>query len=198
MTPEETLDNLKKTVSSRSLRSLDAIYEVCKEQLETGVNDFSFSTIAKIGEKRGVPRAQSIRNKTGESYRILINSFAKSTNNKPLKVSRKEEDWIERIEDPNTKLLVRIQAAELKDAQKLIKEFVPINTVIEVNDFSGEKSDFRLSNLERRALEYLLSPDFQEKAQLTIGDQGQFLTSDGKIMFKVATLDAIKKALEFL
>jgi hypothetical protein len=30
------------------------------------------ATIARLGYKRGVPKAQSLRNKTGESYRALL------------------------------------------------------------------------------------------------------------------------------
>jgi|APLak6261663543_1056040.scaffolds.fasta_scaffold01508_2 hypothetical protein len=205
MTPQETLDSLKNTTNSRSHRALDAIYEICTEQIEMGESDFSFSTIAKLGEKRHVPKAQSIRNKTGEPYRTLINSFAKSCNNKSLKkslrVNTTEDEWIERIKDANIKLLVKIQAAELKNAQRLIKEFLPINKVIEVNDFPGRKENKEndaLSSLERNALEYLLTPEFLEKEKLTIGKRGEMTNANGKVTFRIATVDAIKKALEFL
>lgn len=202
MTPQETLDNLKKTTNPRSHRALNAIYDVCLEQLEMGGGDFSFSTIARLGENRNVPKAQSIRNKTGESYRTLINSFAKSSSKKFLKKHSKdnsaEEDWIERIKDPNIKLLVKMQAAELKNVQKLNREILPINRVIEVNDCPGKKENVKLTNLERRALEYLLSLEFLEKGHLTVGEDGQMTSANGKMIFKVATVDAIKKALEFL
>ncbi|MGZ3747932.1 MAG: gamma-mobile-trio protein GmtX [Pseudobdellovibrionaceae bacterium] len=199
MTPEETLNELKKKTNSRSHRTLDAIYEVCEEQLQKGMTDFSIPNIANLGQKRGVPKAQSIRNATGESYKTLIRSFAESTaSKKSLNVKRMEDDWIERISDPNTKLLVRKQAAELTEMKKLQKEFLPINAVIEVSDFSRKKESIGLTDIERRALEYLLSPEFQEKEQLTVGKQGQMETADGRIMLRVATIDAIKKALEFL
>ncbi len=51
--------------------------QICTEQQERGIGyDFSISTIAKLGNNSGVPKAQSIRNKTGEKYRALIQCFA--------------------------------------------------------------------------------------------------------------------------
>ncbi|MGZ3733269.1 MAG: gamma-mobile-trio protein GmtX, partial [Parachlamydiaceae bacterium] len=174
----------------------------CKEQLEMGGKDFSFSTIAKLGAKRGVPMAQSMRNKTGESYRILINSFVKSSNEKSsgktLKDNSAKDDWIECIKDPNLKLRVRKLAVDLKNAQKQNKEMMPINGVIEINDFPVKKENVSLSNFEREALEYILSPEFLEKGQLTVEKQGHMIAANGRVVFKVATVDAIKKALEFL
>lgn len=61
---------------------MTAIYDICMEQQERGIYDFSISTIAKLGCKRRVPQAQSIRNKTGEKYRALIQAFADSTSSK--------------------------------------------------------------------------------------------------------------------
>ncbi len=65
ITPEEVLSQLKKKASSRVQSSLEAVFTICKEQQERGLNDFSYSTIARLGKGRGVPAAQSIRNKTG-------------------------------------------------------------------------------------------------------------------------------------
>ena len=76
MKPEELLNKLKVGSSLKIQQSLDAIYEICTEQQERGIHDFSISTIAKLGNNRGVPKAQSIRNKTGEKYRALIQCFA--------------------------------------------------------------------------------------------------------------------------
>ena len=72
MNPEELLNKLKHGSSLKIQQSLDAIYEVCMEQQERGIQDFSVSTISNLGFNRGVPKAQSIRNRTGEKYRALI------------------------------------------------------------------------------------------------------------------------------
>ncbi len=198
MTPKETLEKLKKTTNERCHRSLELIYEVCLDQQKSGVNNFSVANIAKIGASRGIPKAQSIRNSTGDAYRTLIDSFSKSNGKNTSTFSTKKNDWIEKIKDPNTRLLVRSQEADLKKAEKLIREFIPIKTIIEVTDFTSEKPYSPLSPLERRALEHILSPEFEKKLNLTKGKQGQMTINNGELLFKSATIDAIKKALNFL
>lgn len=63
MKPEELLEKLKEKATPRASRTLEAIYEICKEQEQRGLDDFAIATIARLGHKRGVPKAQSIRNK---------------------------------------------------------------------------------------------------------------------------------------
>lgn len=77
ISPEVVLKQLKSEVSERVQHSLQAIYQICIEQQQRGLNEFSYATIARLGQGRGVPAAQSIRNKTGKAYRTLISSFAK-------------------------------------------------------------------------------------------------------------------------
>ncbi|ENV66252.1 Uncharacterised protein [Acinetobacter junii] len=83
MTPEDLLKELKKDSSLKVQQSLDNIYEVCAEQQERGIHDFSISTISKLGFNRGVPKAQSIRNKSGNKYKALIQCFTDIASQKP-------------------------------------------------------------------------------------------------------------------
>ncbi len=203
MGPLELLESLKKDSSNKVQESLDAIYEICQEQKERGLSDFSISTIARLGYKRGVPKAQSIRNKTGEKYRALIQSFVdSSTPNRTLKkLSQTDNDWISEIENPKHQILVRILASELKEAKQMINEMIPPKHRIEIYDHSPAvqtKASFKLNELEIRALQYLLSEDFQKEWKLISTDQGALLNEEKKVVFKVATLDAIHKALENL
>ena len=105
VSPEEILVKLKENASARARKTLDAIYEICDEQRQRGVSDYSIVTIARLGYKRGVPRAQSLRNKTAESYRALISAFEDNAPPKNIsKVKKTDKDWIEEIENPkNTK-----------------------------------------------------------------------------------------------
>ncbi|MBS7825007.1 hypothetical protein J7547_07225 [Wohlfahrtiimonas chitiniclastica] len=203
MSPLELLESLKKDSSNKVQESLDAIYEICQEQTERGLSDFSISTIARLGYKRGVPKAQSIRNKTGGKYRALIQAFIdSSTRNRALKkLSSTDNDWISEIENPKHQILVRILASELKEAKQMINEMIPPKQRIEIYDHSPvsqPKAPFKLNELEIRALQYLLSKDFQKEWRLTPTDQGALLNEEKKLVFKVATLDAIHKALENL
>ena len=204
ITPEQVLSQLKKKASSRVQNSLEAVFTICKEQQERGLNDFSYSTIARLGKGRGVPAAQSIRNKTGESYRTLIASFNSSTKDQPKparKTSKgKMHAWIDELEDPVVKLQANILYAQKKEAERLLNEVVPINQVIEVFDnVDVSVASIKLTELERSALEYLISNEFLRRHQLEPGKNGSIVSSDTqKSFFPVATLDAIKKALQNL
>lgn len=202
MNPEELLNKLKVGSSLKVQQSLDAIYEICTEQQERGIHDFSISTIAKLGGNRGVPKAQSIRNKTGEKYRTLIQCFADLSSQKPKlrKPSQSENDWIEEIQNPKHQLLVRIMASELKEAQQIIREIIPPKQRIDIYDHKNISPDqsFKLSEQEVRALQYLLSIDFQKKWNLKPTHFGELVDESNKPVFKVSTLDALRKALEYL
>jgi hypothetical protein len=204
ITPEQVLSQLKKKASSRVQSSLEAVFTICKEQQERGLNDFSYSTIARLGKGRGVPAAQSIRNKTGESYRTLIASFNSSAKDQPRPARStskgKMHAWIDELDDPVVKLQANILYAQKKEAERLLNEVVPINQVIEVFDnVDVSVASIKLTELERSALEYLISSEFLRRHQLELGKNGSIVSSDTqKSFFPVATLDAIKKALQNL
>ncbi|HGO5301510.1 TPA: gamma-mobile-trio protein GmtX [Vibrio harveyi] len=204
ITPEQVLSQLKKKASSRVQNSLEAVFTICKEQQERGLNDFSYSTIARLGKGRGVPAAQSIRNKTGESYRTLIASFNSSAKDQPRSARStskgKMHAWIDELDDPVVKLQANILYAQKKEAERLLNEVVPINQVIEVFDnVDVSVASIKLTELERSALEYLISSEFLRRHQLELGKNGSIVSSDTqKSFFPVATMDAIKKALQNL
>ncbi|MCG9740387.1 hypothetical protein L1D32_19755 [Shewanella insulae] len=197
--PQIVLEQLKKTVSSRIQSSLDAIYQICIEQQKRGLSEFSYSTIARLGKGRGVPAAQSIRNKTGEPYRTLIASFVKASgkSEKPKATTSKSKRyaWIDELKDPVVKLQANILYSQKIAAEKLVKEIAPIDQVIEIFDGdSSASSTSKLTNLERDALEYLISSEFLRRQRLELGPNGSILTVDEQeTFFPVATLDAIKK-----
>lgn len=200
MNPEEILIELKKGTSSKSQKTLDAIYEICKEQLHRGVDNFSISTIAKLGFNRGVPQAQTIRNE--KKYKALIQSFQdkSSQKSKLKKPSKSDNEWIEEIQNPKHQLLVRIMASELKEAQQVIRELIPPKQRIDFHDHKNMIPDqsFKFSDQEVRALQYLLSTDFQKKWNLKPTLFGELVDDSKKPVFKVSTLDALRKALEYL
>ncbi|GAA5645502.1 gamma-mobile-trio protein GmtX [Vibrio proteolyticus] len=204
ITPEQVLSQLKMKASSRVQKSLEAVFTICKEQQERGLNDFSYSTIARLGKGRGVPAAQSIRNKTGESYRALIASFNSAQKDQPGPARNtskgKMHAWIDELDDPVVKLQANILYSQKKEAERLLNEVVPINQVIEVFDsVDVSVAPIKLTELERSALEYLISSEFLRRHQLELGKNGSIVSSDTqKSFFPVATLDAIKKALQNL
>ena len=202
MNSEELLNRLKHGSSLKIQQSLDAIYEICVEQQERGIHDFSVSTIAKLGFNRGVPRAQSIRNKTGEKYRAIIQSFEDFSSQTPKrrKPSQSDNAWIDEIQNPKHQLFVRIMASELKEAQQMIREIIPPKQRIDIYDHKNMIPDqsFKLSDQEVRALQYLLSTDFQKKWNLKPTHFGELVDESNKPVFKISTLNALRKALEYL
>jgi len=198
MKPQQVLKKLKEKASPKACKTLDIIFEICIEQRQRGLDDFSVATVARLGHKRGVPKDQSLRNKSGESYRALLRSFEDgSTTKKKRGKTRAEDDWIEEIENPKHKLLARIQASELAAANKNLREFVPPGTRIDVRDYQNDSSeiDSSFTEQERRALEYLLSEQFLAKWQFSISEYGEVIDGNGTVVLKAATVDAVRKAL---
>ena len=82
--PNELCKKLKQNSTSKTVKSITIIHNVCTEQAERGSNDFSIATIGRLSEAAHGPKTQAIRNKTGDKYRALIESWA--VFKKPLKV----------------------------------------------------------------------------------------------------------------
>lgn len=199
MNPQELLEKLKIGATAKQSKTLDAIFSVCQEQLDRGAVDFSYTTISRIGSAQGVPKAQSIRNKSGEAYQALIGCFAEQLkgNRKSVKL-RSADSWIDDIADPKIRFLVSKQQAELHEAKRLVREIIPPGTSIIVDDRRGVQSHHRLSDIERRALEFLASGEFLKEWGYVAGDRGEVIDSQGNRLFKPGTIDALKKALQYL
>lgn len=200
MNAKDFLDQIKKDSSNRVQQSLDAIYHVCLTQLKNGATDFSYSTISRIGQDEGVPRAQSIRNKSGEKYQQLIAYFKKEAENKnPKKLNRTDEDWVEKITDPTTKILVRQLIHENKRLKSELNEIIPPNSLIEIRDHRSDDDHVKkLEDFERRALESLLSERILNKLSLTIDSMGAYRDINNKIVFPIGTAMALKKLIKNL
>jgi hypothetical protein len=97
-------------------------------------------------------------------------------------------------------LQVSILHAEKVQAEQLVKNIVPIDQRIEIYDgLSALGSQRKFTDLEREALEYILSNEFMRREQLEPRKNGSIVRCDNKeLFFPVATLDALNKALENL
>ncbi len=197
---KDFLLKLKEDATPRTKKTLDAIYEVCIDQMERGANDFSIITISRLGAKRGVPKPQSIRNKSGEKYRALIDSFSNMASGDVNSSSPSGDDWIEEIANARHKLLVRSLRSELKNAKRKLNEIIPPGTRIDVYDHRSQKTseEERLSQQERRAMEYLISNEFFGKWNFCATEFGEVVDENGQVVFKAATIDAVKKSLNNL
>lgn len=197
ISPEHLLEKLKQDARPKVQDTLDAIFRICNEQVKQNLYDFSIATISRLGYQKGVPKAQSIRNKSGEKYRALITCFADNNINK-VKVNKKES-WIDEIESPKHKLLVQMLASELATTKQKLNEIIPPDTVINVYDHNEPIDEYnKLTPIERRALEYILSDSFKSKWYLSESKTGGLVDENNKAVFKPATIDALKKALRYL
>lgn len=199
MTPQDMLVQLCKKHPKKQA-SLNAIFEVCQEIVESKGTDFRYATVARLGAERGVPKAQSIANATGEAYQLLIKCFASAQGTRKRPPRRRTGDaWAEDIQDVRIRHLVQSTLAELAEAQRIIKEMIPPGTVIRVDDRSaGSGLDLKLSSLERRALEYLRSDDFLRDWKMQRGKVGDVLDPNGRAVFKPYTTNALDKVLKAL
>lgn len=200
MNAKDFLDQIKKDSGKRTQQSLDAIYHVCLKQLKNGDTDFSYSTISRIGQDKGVPRAQSIRNRSGEKYQQLIAYFKKEAELKnPKKLNKTDEDWIDKITDPTTKILARQLIHENKRLKSELNEVIPPNSLIEIRDHRSDEIDLeKLEDFERRAIESLLSDRILNKLSLSIDTMGAYRDKNNKIIFPIGTETALKKCLKNL
>lgn len=196
MTPNETLERLKQDCSLKKQRTLDAIYEVCNELLSKEEKDFSFSCIARLGIDRGVPNAQSMRNSSGQVYRVLISAFKEAA--APARRNPASSDWLDSIQDVKVKFLARAMEAENYRLRGLLKEIIPPNLEIRVDDRTPFSAQNRLTEVERRALLYLISEEFRLQWGFTLGKHGDLIDKTGSKIFRPGTLDAIEKALKVM
>ncbi|WP_409311982.1 gamma-mobile-trio protein GmtX [Pseudomonas putida] len=197
MSPDEMLARLVEK-APRQKKTLEAIFAVCREIEASESTDYSYTNVSRLGQGRGVPKSQSIYNETGVNYQALIKCFAAQQGVRKRFRPRVGHAWAEEIEDPRIRILVQQTLAELAEAQRTIKEIVPPGTVIMVDDRTGTAPDYKLSRLERRALEYLRSDDFILDWKLQRGQSGDVLDPDGKSIFKPATMQAIDKVLKIM
>jgi len=197
----EVFEKLKESATNdRVRRTLDAIHKICKEQSDRGSLDFSISTISRIGEDVGIPKAQSIRNKTGEAYRTLINGWKNSNStqlNRP-KISKKN-DWIEKIADPTIRFLVydlvtknRKLTSELQLVKSVKTLEIDMRNDREVALPVGQSIP-KLVDSEWEALASAITPKFLKNRDWKADTRGRVTDSDGKTVFKNGFITALEK-----
>jgi hypothetical protein len=195
---------LNQLTNNRTKKSLEAIHEVCKEQHGAGASDFRIATIAKLGAKRGVPSAQTIRNKTGEHYRALIEAWQAvgektEKENKKNAVPSAKYDWVNRVEDPTLRYLVLDLVAQVRHLSAENKAFASVKK-LEIDYRSGpiEENKEKLPaflNHEVDALKAAIDENFLKRQGWVKGERGCIKDANGKVIFKNGWIDVIEKIL---
>lgn len=103
------LEDLKSNKSQRTKDSLDKLNSLLEAHFNAGEKDYSIATIGRISKADGGVGTVSIRNKTGEHFRLLIDAWATKANTtmkKPLAPQSRlldtpsDTDLLKRLDDP--------------------------------------------------------------------------------------------------
>lgn len=212
LAPDEVIELLKAGAKTgRTKNSLNIIHAVCKEQYERGSNDFSYSTIGKLSERVGGPKAQPIRNATGAVYRTLIDAWSKFAGSKKSNVSPSrprglEDDVLSLIDDSVARVLVQNYISEnkkLKHENTVLKVAAKETVVI---DLSGKNRSVAASvevvmpasfllEQERTALRNAISSENIRNQGWTINEQNGSVTKGPLPVFSPGFASAIRKIL---
>ena len=208
MHPDELLDQLKKTATPRKQKTLDLIYEVCREQYERGSKDFSVATIARIAEERGGPSKGAIHNKTGDDYKGLIKAWAQHTGGVTRKVRQISENpytyLIDKIENP---ALRSMMAGILAENRQMRREITLLkaegNRVIDMRPRSAKPGEAveilpastGLYPSEIDALRHAVSDRVLKDEGWTTDAEGRVINEVGRVVYKPGYVSAIRKIL---
>lgn len=209
--PDEYVAKLCENASTRKRNSLNIIHKICTEQYERGSKDFSIPTIVRLSVEAGGPSEQTIRNKSGEDYRALLNCWANYTGGvtrkpKTAKGSSFADNILAAIPDVTIRALVGTILAEnskLKGENSLLKN--QINLTIDMRPapnpaLIGNKSTEMLpqpNNLlpsEITSLQHAISGEFLKEQGWTTDEQGR-VKYKGRTIYKPGYVTAIKKVL---
>lgn len=176
--------------------TLNAINTICHEQHERGSKDFSVATISRLGEGRGVPKAQSIHNKTGEIYRALIRAWQNANPVAKKPKTPASLDWVENIEDLALKWLVYDLVAANKalfSELQICKSVKNLNIDLREGQSSSIENQ-ELLNVEREALTGAIDNKFLDRRGWQRTERGAIIdTATGEVIFKNGFASGIEK-----
>lgn len=208
MHPDDLLDQLKKTATPRKQKTLDLIYEVCKEQYERGSSDFSVATIARIAADRGGPSKGAIHNATGDDYKGLIKAWAEHTGGVTRKVRQVSENpyaaLIDKIENPALRSMMNGILAENRQMRREITLLkAEGNRVIDMRPRLAElretvqilPASMDLHPTEIEALRHAISDCLLQEQEWTTDAEGRVLNALGRRIFKPGYVTAIRKII---
>lgn len=210
------LADLKEGKSKASQESLDKLNLLLEARYEAGEKDYSIATIGKISKESGGIGTVSIRNKTGEHFRRLIDAWATKANTTmkkpPVAHSRlnhapKDEELLQRLDDPALRAIFgqiiaqkkRLEAENriLKNQAEVIVDMRPNKQPVHTNTIQIMPSiQGLLLESELDALKDAIDEASLAQKGLTKTPTGAIKDPDGQTLFKVGFAKAIQKLLE--
>lgn len=212
--PELILEDLKADKSPRTQASLDKLNELLKNLYEAGSNDYSIVTIGKLSKEQGGVGIVSIRNKSGEHYRRLIEAWASKANTTmkkpPVPHSRQreiscDEKLLRKLDDPVLKTLFGQIIAErnkLRNENRVLKQLEHINIdqrskrvlapAEAMPSFNGLLYPFEIDSLKKA-----ISDSFMKRHFWTVDEKyASVKDENGRVLYDPGYVSAIKKVLD--
>lgn len=210
-------EDLKARASTRQAKSLTILNKVLKAQCNAGDRNFSIAEIARMSVDLGGPSASTIRNKTGQVFRQLIEAWATQAGsamkvpvNRLAKANKvpKDNELLTLIGDPALRAVFGQIIAErnrfrnelniLKAHSELIVDKRPIQNFGQ-NAENGAVQilpALKLNDMEFEALKAAVSDDFFKVRDWTVSQAGQVKDESGREIYKHGYVYAIKKILK--
>ena len=213
------LEDLKTGKTSRTKDSLDKLNALLEARFNAGEKDYSIATIGRVSKGDGGVGTVSIRNKTGEHFRLLIDVWAtkaKTTMKKPpVAHSRKRNvpsdiELLKRLDDPAMRAVfgqiiaeknkLRSENCILKQHANITFDMRPTKAVHaeQVNQDTVEvlpSLDGMLLPSDIEALEDAINEDKIAQRGWTVSKYGAVKDEHERPLFKNGFVLAIRKVL---
>lgn len=212
------LEDLKTGKTQRSKDSLDKLNALLEARFNEGEQDYSIATIGRVSKADGGVGMVSIRNKTGEHFRLLIDAWAtkaKTTMKKPpVPHSRKHDvpsdmELLKRLDDPAMRVVFGQIIAEknkLKVENHILKQNVDVTVDMRPNQVIHTEQvkqvievlpslDGVLVKSEIEALEDAINEEKIASRGWTVSKHGAVKDENDRSLFKTGFISAIQKVL---
>lgn len=215
------LENLKFGKSQRTQDSLNKLNTLLETRFNAKEKDYSIATIGRVSKADGGIGEVSIRNKTGEHFRLLIDAWATKANTSmkkpPVSHSRKnkiptEMELLKQLDDPVMRVVFGQIIAEknkLKAENRILKQNTEVivdmrpnqNISVEqvhqgIQVLSSLDGLLLLSDVE--ALKDAINEDKMAQRGWTVSKYGAVKDEHERPLFKNGFVLAIKKILNQL
>ncbi|MFA9395768.1 MAG: gamma-mobile-trio protein GmtX [Halodesulfovibrio sp.] len=212
------LEDLKTGKTQRTKNSLDKLNALLEARFDAGEQDYSIATIGRVSKLEGGIGTVSIRNKSGENYRRLIELWATKANTTmkkpPVPQSRKHNipsdmELLKRLDDPAMRAVFGQIIAEknkFKAENRILKQNTEVvvdmrpNQVIHAEQAKQEVEVLPslsgvLLNADVEALEDAINEDKMAQRGWAISKYGAVKDEHGRPLFKNGFILAIQKVL---
>ena len=212
------LDDLKMGKSQRTIDSLDKLNILLESRFKEGEQDYSIATIGRLSKAENGIGTVSIRNKSGEHYRLLIDAWATRANTTmkkpPAPHSRKHDipsdmELLKHLDDPALRAVFGQIIAEknkLKSENRILKQNIEVNIDMRPNKIAPINQNSQVVQVLPSLSGMLLDSDIEalqdaikeekiNKLGWTVSKYGAIKDEVGRTLFKTGFVLAIQKVL---